>query len=131
MVALLHMETATPELPLFVRLYLDEDVHLRVANALRLRHYDVFSVHEAHRRALGDEEQLSFAAGEGRALFTFNTPDYIRLHLDWQQRGDEHFGIIVSNQIPISEVVRRLLNLLNKVAADEMRNQLIWLQAFK
>ncbi|MBI3921257.1 MAG: DUF5615 family PIN-like protein [Armatimonadetes bacterium] len=131
MVALLLMETATPDLPLFARLYLDEDVHLRVANALWLRRYDAISVHEARRWALEDEEQLSFAVADGRALFTFNTSDYIRLHLDWQQRGEEHFGIIVSNQIPISEVVRRLLNLLNKVAADEMHNQLIWLQAFK
>lgn len=30
-----------PEAPLFIRLYLDEDVHKRVASALRLRHFDL------------------------------------------------------------------------------------------
>ena len=120
-----------PESPLFIRLYLDEDVHKRVASALRLRHFDVISAHEVGHWGLSDEEQLTYAATEGRALFTFNTADYLRLHLDWLQRGKEHYGIIVSNQLPIGETVRRLLNLLNRVSADEMRNEIRWLQAFK
>ena len=40
-------------------------------------------------------------------------------------------GIIVSDQLPIGETVRRLLNLLNRVSADEMWNEIRWLQAFK
>jgi hypothetical protein len=121
----------TPESHLFIRLYLDEDVHKRVASALRLRRFDVVSAHEVGRWGLSDEEQLAYAATEGRALFTYNTPDYLRLHLAWLQRGQEHYGIIVSDQLPIGETVRRLLNLLNRVTADEMRNQIRWLQAFQ
>ena len=121
----------SPESPLFIRLYLDEDVQKRVASALRLRHFDVVTAHELRRWGLSDEEQLTYAATEGRALFTYNTPDYLRLHLDWLQRGKEHFGIIVSDQLLVGETVRRLLNLLNRVTADEMRNQIRWLQAFK
>jgi len=121
----------TPESHLFIRLYLDEDVHKRVASALRLRRFDVVSAHEVGRWGLSDEAQLTYAATEGRALFTYNTPDYLRLHLDWLQRGQEHYGIIVSDQLPIGETVRRLLNLLNHVTADEMQNQIRWLQAFQ
>jgi hypothetical protein len=121
----------TPESHLFIRLYLDEDVHKRIASALRLRRFDVVSAHEVGRWGLSDAEQLTYAATEGRALFTYNTPDYLRLHLDWLQRGQEHHGIIVSDQLPIGEAVRRLLNLLNRVTADEMRNQIRWLQAFQ
>lgn len=120
-----------PETPLFIRLYLDEDVHKRVASALRLRHFDVVSAHEIGRRAISDEDQLEYAAQEGRALFTYNAADYLRLHLDWLQRGKEHHGIVVSDQIAIGETVRRLLNLLNRVTADEMRNEIRWLQAFR
>ena len=65
----------SPEAPLFVRLYLDEDVHRRVASALRLRHFDVVSAHEVQRWGLSDEEQLSYAAGEWRALFTYSAAD--------------------------------------------------------
>ncbi len=119
------------ESSLFIRLYLDEDVHRRVAAALRLRQFDVISAHEVGRWALTDEVQLTLAAAEGRALFTFNPPDYLRLYLNWLKLGKEHSGIIVSDQFPIGETVRRLLNLLNRVTADEMRNGIRWLQAFK
>jgi hypothetical protein len=124
-------ETMSLELPLFIRLYLDEDVHKHMAFALRLRHFDVVSAHEVGRRSLSDAEQLTYAAAEGRAIFTYNTPDYLQLHLHWLQHGKEHYGIIVSDQLPIGETVRRLLNLLNRVTADEMRNQIRWLQVFK
>lgn len=121
----------SPDAPLFVHLYLDEDVHKRVAAALRLRRFDVVSAHEVGNFGLTDEEQLSYAAAERRAIFTFNTPDYIQLHREWMQGNKEHHGIIVSDQLPIGETVRRLLNLLNHVTADEMRNEIRWLQAFK
>jgi hypothetical protein len=119
------------EAGLFIRLYLDEDVHKRVASALRLRHFDVVSAHDLQRWGLSDEEQLMYAVAEGRTLFTYNTANFLRLHLDWLLRGQEHAGIIVSDQLAIGETVRRLLNLLNRVTADEMRNHIRWLQAFK
>ena len=120
-----------PKSLLFVRLYLDEDVHKRVASSLRLRHFDVVSAHESGRWGLTDEEQLSYAAKEKRAIVTYNTPDYVQLHREWLQRDKEHDGIIVSDQLPIGETVRRLLNILNRVTGDEMRNEIRWLQAFK
>lgn len=119
------------EPPLFIRLYLDEDVHKRVASALRLRNFDAVSAHELGRWGLTDEEQLAYAASQGRALFTYNAGDYLQIHLDWLRRGRTHCGIIVSDQLAVGETVRRLLNLLNQVSADEMHNQVLWLQAFK
>ena len=121
----------TPKSPVFIRLYLDEDVHKRVAYALKLRHFDVISTHELGRWGLSDEEQLSYATNEGRALFTYNTSDYLPIHQDWIRRGREHYGLIVSNQLPIGETIKRMLNLLNRLTADEIRNQIRWLQAFK
>jgi Domain of unknown function (DUF5615) len=120
-----------PESTSLIRLYLDEDVHKRVAVALRLRNFDAVSTHEVGGWGRSDEDQLAFAATQGRAIFTFNTPDFLRLHMDWLRGNREHSGIIVSDQIAIGETVRRLLNLLNRVTADEMRNQLRWLQGFK
>ncbi|MCZ7574914.1 MAG: DUF5615 family PIN-like protein [Ardenticatenaceae bacterium] len=120
-----------PEAPLFIRLSLDEDVHKRVAAALQLRHFDVVSAHELGTWGLSDEEQAAYAAREGRTILTYNTPDSLRLHQEWLQAGRAHWGIVVSDQLPIRETVHRLLNLLNRVTADEMQNEVRWLQAFK
>jgi hypothetical protein len=116
---------------LFIRLYLDEDVHKRVAAALRLRHFDIISAHEIDRLGEDDDAQLQFAAEHARALLTFNTTHYLNLHHVRLQANKEHAGIIVSDQLPIGETIRRLLNLLNRMTADEIRNQLYWLQSFK
>lgn len=116
---------------LFIRLYLDEDVHKRVAAALRLRHFDVTSAHEIDRLGMDDDTQLQFATEHDRALLTFNTTHYLHLHQAWLREHKEHAGIIVSGQLPIGETIRRLLNLLNHVTADEIGNQLYWLQSFK
>ena len=90
----------TAEPPLSCRLYLDEDVHRRVAAALRLRHFDVVSAHEVQRWGLTDEEQLRYAAAEGRTLFTYNAADYVRLHLEWQRSEQQHHGIVFSEPGP-------------------------------
>lgn len=108
-------------------LYIDEDVHESVSPALRRHGYDVLTVHEAGRRGLSDAEQLTFAADENRALFSFNAADYIALHLAYLEQGRQHAGIVVSKQIPIGETVRRLLRLLEQVKAEQMANQLRWL----
>jgi hypothetical protein len=116
---------------LFIQLYLDEDVYKRVASALRLRHFDVLSAHEIDRLGVDDDAQLRFAAEHGRALLIFNTTHYLYLHQAWLQENKAHAGLIVSDQLPVGETIRRLLNLLNRVTADEIRNQLYWLQSFK
>jgi Domain of unknown function (DUF5615) len=60
------------EQSLFVRLLLDEDVQKGLASGLRLRHFDLMSVHEIGRLGLGDEEQLIYAASQGRSFSAYN-----------------------------------------------------------
>jgi predicted nuclease of predicted toxin-antitoxin system len=113
--------------PLFIRLYLDEDVHKAVAPALQARGFDAVSVHGLRHYGWSDAEHLAYAAAEGRVIFTFNAADYIALHKDCLSQGKSHAGIIVSRQHAIRETVRRLLDLLNRVAGDEMKNQFRWI----
>lgn len=117
--------------PLFIRLYVDEDVHPMVAAALRARGFDAISVHETGRRGLADSEQMVFAVTMERALLTFNMVDFLELHRERLKTGQSHWGIILCEQAPVGEMVRRLLNLLNRVTADELRNQVYWLQSFR
>ena len=117
-----------PEKPtLFARLYLDEDAHKGVAAALRLRYFEAVNVHETGAWGLTDAEQLALAADQQRALFTFDTVDFLLLHQAWLAAGRPHWGIIVCEQLTVGEATRRLLHLLNRVMADEMRNQVYWL----
>jgi uncharacterized protein DUF5615 len=110
-----------------LRLFLDEDVHAALAAALRKRGHDAVLALETKRLGLSDESQLNFATQENRALVTFNVGDFVRLHNRWIDERREHAGIIVSKQLPVGEMLRRLLALLQKENGDSMRGQVRFL----
>lgn len=87
-----------------MRFLLDEDVHPRAASIARGRRLDVTSVHELGRTGLEDEEQLRFAAREGRALVTRNRGDFLQLTLDFFATREPHAGLLI---IPYSLPNRR------------------------
>ena len=112
---------------LFAKLYLDEDVHKRVANALRIRGFDVVSAHEIETRSISDQQQLDYAISQERSLVSFNISDYVKIHKEYMIFGKNHYGIILLEQLPIGEVINRLLELLNKFTVDELEDNLWWL----
>ena len=57
-----------------LRLFLDEDVHLALAGALRKGGYDVRHTGEEGRLGMPDKDQLQFAAGKGCCLVTTLNP---------------------------------------------------------
>ena len=107
---------------LFVALYADADVTPKLARLLHERDFDAVSAHEAGNTELEDSEHLAYAASQGRAILTYNSKDYAPLFDQYWWAGREHHGIIVSEQLPIGELLRRVLRFLNIVTADEMRN---------
>src|SRR5258705_533546 len=67
-------------------IYFDEDSQdSELVRILRARGVDVSTVNEEGMRSRKDEEQLIFAATKGRAIFTFNVPDFARLHAAWMR----------------------------------------------
>jgi predicted nuclease of predicted toxin-antitoxin system len=110
-----------------LHLFLDEDVHLPLADALRKRGYDAIHTLEARRSGLPDDSQLAFAASENRCLVTFNVGDFVQLHNQWLETGREHCGIIVSKQLSVGEALRRILALLQKEDAESIKSQLRFL----
>ena len=110
-----------------IRLYLDEDVHKKVATALRLKGYDVVSAHEVQKQSLPDYRQLDYAISGQRAIFTFNAGDFDRLHKEYVQGGTHHFGIILSKQIPIGETIKRLTKFLFTHSSEEIKNNIFWI----
>ena len=113
------------------RLYLNEHLSPRLAVQLRRYGFDVVSSHDAKMLAHSDAEQLRFAASERRALVTFNFADFARLHETSLAEKQEHWGIVFSSAETIATLLHRLLRLLNSVTAEELRNQIRWLNEFK
>jgi uncharacterized protein with PIN domain len=113
-----------------VRVLTDEMITPRLADAMRIGGHDVVSCHGAKRANLGiaDGDQLTFAAAEGRAIYTFDARDFRRLHALWQATGREHAGIIISENLNgnLAEMIRRLQVHLNTVDAETQRNR-IWI----
>lgn len=126
------MESAAAS-SLYIRLYIDEHVWRKLAAQLRERGFDAVNVYEVNRGGLSDEEQWSYAAAQGRAVLTFDKEGgrFIKLAADWFYAGQTHYGLIISNQLDRGELLRRVLNLLNSVTADEMMNTVRFLEDFK
>lgn len=115
-----------------IRLYLDEDAQrTSLVRALCARRVDVLTANEAGKVGISDAEQLAFAASQKRTVFTFNRGDFAKLHAEYLQHGPDHAGIIVSDQLEISVVIRRLLRLLDSRKAVDMRNWLEFLSNWR
>ena len=113
-----------PETGHFISLYLDADVDVKLAANLRRAGYDCVSAREVGNAALDDETQMVFATNEGRVLLTHNIQDFVPIFERWWHAGLSQPGIVVSQQIPLGELQRRVVRLPNTATANEMENNL-------
>jgi predicted nuclease of predicted toxin-antitoxin system len=102
-----------------IKLFLDEDVWLGLASTMRERGFDVLHVYEVDRGEMSDADQLAYAAQEQRAILTQNAGDFVGLVREYYERNHSHAGVILSPHISKSELVRRTLNLLRALSAEE------------
>lgn len=109
------------------RLFIDEDIYGEVAPQLRYHGYDAVSVIESHRPGLTDNEQLHWAIAEGRTMVSFNVGDFARMHAEILSQGGHHPGIVVSAQLPLRIVLRKLLQFMGTLTAAEMYDRLEYL----
>jgi hypothetical protein len=105
-----------------VKLYVDADITPRLARILRERGYDVLSAHEAGMADAPDSEQMAFAVVQERALLTCNAGDFTSLFEEYWDVKREHFGVIVSAQLELGEMIRRVTRLLDAISADELHS---------
>jgi hypothetical protein len=110
-----------------IRFFTDEDVYGAVATALRQAGFDALSTPEAGRLGESDESQLAWAVARGYVFVTFNVSHFAKLHSDWLRLKQHHAGIVVSQQRPLGDMLRRLLRLANTLDADEMADRLVFL----
>lgn len=111
-----------------MRLYLDEHVPVALASALAGHDVDCLTTQQAGHRGLPDEAQLAFSTREGRALVTFNRKDFLMLVKRWQTEGRSHAGLILSRELPVSELLRRFRRLLQRHSTGDLTDQVLWLE---
>jgi len=119
-------ERADAELvPLYILLYLDEDVSVGIARNLQARGFNATCARDQDALQQTDEAQLAYAVSQHRAIFTHNRLHFEEQHRKYLESGHTHYGIIVAKRRPKdAEVVARLLHLLNNVTAEEIANQI-------
>lgn len=114
-----------------IRLYLDEDIPIQLAKALRQRGVDVLTTQEAEMAESTDEQQVAFAAENQRAILTHNKRDFVVIHRIYIQDGKEHWGIIVADQNKVGSLVRMVSKLWFTVSAEKMKNRLEFLSNWR
>lgn len=112
-------------------LLLDEDVRVLLAETLRQRGYDAVHVLETERGGKSDPDQLKYAVSQSRSLLTHNIRDYLILHQTYQAHQIEHCGIIVSDQVPFRDLLRRTLRCFSQIDKEDAYNKVVWLRGFK
>ncbi|HNT77610.1 MAG TPA: DUF5615 family PIN-like protein [Anaerolineae bacterium] len=119
--------------PLYIRLYIDEHVWSKLSAQLREHGFDVVNVYEVNRAGLADEAQWDYAAAEGRAFLTYDKDGgrFVEMAADYFYASKPFYGLIISAQLDRGTLLRRVLNLLNSVTADEMMNVVRFLEDFK
>jgi predicted nuclease of predicted toxin-antitoxin system len=110
---------------------LDADVDVKLAGAIRDEGFDAVSAREIGTDFLLDIQQLEFAIAEQRTVLTHNFGDFANLHDEYLRDGKMHYGIVVAEQLSIGVLLRRCLNMLDKISADEIMNTFHNLGEFK
>jgi hypothetical protein len=113
-----------------IRLYLEEDsMSNALVRGLRARGVDVRTALEEGMIERDDAEHLEFATKVDRVLYSFNVGDFYDLHSRYLAEDKEHAGLILARQqqFAIGEQLRRLLRLIAKVPAEEMKNRVEFL----
>ncbi|OGP64432.1 MAG: hypothetical protein A2169_01235 [Deltaproteobacteria bacterium RBG_13_47_9] len=114
-----------------IALYLDEHIQIAFGDALRSRGIDILTTQEAHNTGLEDTQQLAFATDENRVLLSYNRRHFAQIHHQWMRIRRPHAGIVISDQIPIGIVLRRLMKLYFSLCSEEMANRLEYLSNWK
>lgn len=112
-----------------VSFYLDEHIQTSLAEALRQRGVDVLTTQEAGNIALDDYEQLNFAHKKRMVLLSYNKRDFARIHYEYMKTNEHHSGIVLSDQLPVGQILKRLMRLYFSLSKEEMENRLEYLGA--
>lgn len=109
---------------LFVKLHLDEDVTVVLADVLRARDFDVTITRDVGLSGATDRQQLEHAVNADRCIITHNRKHFQQLAVIYFEQGLPHHGIIIASQLPLPDLLHGVLDIISDTTADEMDNQI-------
>ena len=112
---------------LFISIYLDEDVDPVIGETTAARGFRSVTARDALQLGGPDPEQLAYAVEQGMCSVTHNRGDFEESHRQYIAAGQNHAGIITAVRRRPYEIAYRPLQILNRITADEMRNQLLYI----
>jgi hypothetical protein len=112
--------------PLVLRLYLDEDVDVLLAELLAARGFDCLTTVSAGHIGWSDEAHLDFALCESRILISHNRQhfeQFEQLAVRWWGQQKEHAGIVLAiRRANTYELARHVLSVLAHYNQSGWRN---------
>jgi predicted nuclease of predicted toxin-antitoxin system len=104
--------------------HLDENCDARIAAGLRLHGINLTTTPEAGLLRASDEEQLHFAASQGRVIVTHDA-DFLRM----DAAGAVHTGIVYlrPEKRSLGEMIRLVVLVWELLEPDEMRGHIEYL----
>jgi len=109
------------------KLLLDEHIWAHLAKLLRAEGFDVTHVTEINLIATPDDKIMEYAASKKMAVVTFNIKHYVPLAIQYVEDGKEHYGVVISKELPRGELQKRVKKLLESVSAEELMNAVRYL----
>jgi predicted nuclease of predicted toxin-antitoxin system len=110
-----------------LRVLTDEHLSPTIGPDLATLGYDVVPVH--HRGLLGweDWDLMAWCAREQRAICTNNAHDFEREHRRYEQRGEDHWGILIVGDWTTDEIYWSLCEFLESHPEEALLNQVVYL----
>ena len=94
------------------KVYIDENVHALVGQALRLRGWEATTTGAQGHLGADDYDQPDFTTRHGYAILTYDQSDSPRIHYEIMEQGGEHGGVLVGISRDPYQTLRGLLRLM-------------------
>lgn len=110
--------------------YLDEDITVELADVLQTQGHQAVTTSMAGNRGSKDEDQLDYATQINAVLITHNRRHFRRLHRNWTRSDRRHAGLILTRQLPLGELERRMKAFLTFAFGLDVEGMLFDLRDF-
>jgi len=114
-----------------LKFYFDENVDVSVAKGLSSRGIDTLTTQEAGLIGATDIQQIEFAIKSKRTFITHNKKDFIIIHQQLIAKNKVHYGIILSDHLPVGEFIKALSKLWYNIPQGKLINKIEFLGKWK